>query len=139
MAHAIFEHQIIAAQLDDHFKAQSAGTAGFHIGSPPDPRTLSTLKSHGILFEHQAHQVNSSDIDTYDYLIAMDHQNFVHLQKMNPVPSVLIKMRNFDPLDKNSDVPDPYYGQHDGFETVFEILNRSIETLILELKKKHFS
>ena len=139
MAHAIFEHQIKAAQLDDHFKAQSAGTAGFHIGSPPDPRTLSTLKSHGILFEHQAHQVNSSDIDTYDYLIAMDHQNFVHLQKMNPVPSVLIKMRNFDPLDKNRDVPDPYYGQHDGFETVFEILNRSIETLILELKQKHFS
>ena len=139
MAHAIFEHQIKAAQLDDHFKAQSAETAGYHIGSPPDPRTLSTLKSHGILFEHQAHQVNSSDIDTYDYLIAMDHQNFVDLQKMNPVPSVLIKMRNFDPLDKNSDVPDPYYGQHDGFETVFEILNRSIETLILELKQKHFS
>ena len=48
-------------------------------------------------------------------------------------------MRNFDPLDKNGDVPDPYYGQHDGFETVFEILNRSIKTLILELKQKHFS
>ena len=58
---------------------------------------------------------------------------------MNPVGSVLIKMRNFDPLDKNSDVPDPYYGQNDGFEGVFEILNRSIKGLILELKQKHLS
>ena len=139
MAQAIFEHQIKGGQLDDHFKAQSAGTAGYHIGAPTDPRTLSTLKSHGILFEHQALQVNTSDIDTYDCLIAMDHQNFVHLQKMNPVGSVLIKMRNFDPLDKNSDVADPYYGQNDGFEGVFEILNRSIKGLILELKQKHLS
>lgn len=139
MAQVIFEHQIKEAQFEDHFKAQSAGTAGYHIGAPPDPRTLSTLKSHGILFEHQAHRVNTTDIDTYDYLIAMDHQNFVHLQNMNSVGSVLIKMRDFDPLEKNGDVPDPYYGQHDGFEGVFEILNRSIKGLILVLKEKHLS
>ena len=77
MAQAIFEYQIKEAKIEDNFKAQSAGTAGYHIGDPPDPRTLSTLKSHGILFEHQAHQVNATDIDTYDYLIAMDHQNFL--------------------------------------------------------------
>tara|TARA_E500000331_G_scaffold351030_1_gene396959 strand:- start:1286 stop:1753 length:468 start_codon:yes stop_codon:yes gene_type:complete len=139
MAQAIFEHQIKEAQLEDHFKAQSAGTASYHIGTPPDPRTLSTLKSHGILFEHQALQVNTSDINTCDYLIAMDHQNFLHLQNMNPVGSVLIKMRDFDPLEKNGDVPDPYYGQNDGFEGVFEILNRSIKALILALKEKHLS
>jgi protein-tyrosine phosphatase len=139
MAQAIFEHQIKEAQFEDHFKAQSAGTAGYHIGAPPDPRTLSTLKSHGILFEHQAHRVNTTDIDTYDYLITMDHQNFVHLQNMNSVGSVLIKMRDFDPLEKNGDVPDPYYGQHDRFEGVFEILNRSIKGLILVLKEKHLS
>ena len=84
-------------------------------------------------------EVNTTDIDTYDYLIAMDHQNFVHLQNMNPVGSVLIKMRDFDPLEKNGDVPDPYYGQHDGFEGVFEILNRCIKGLILVLKEKHLS
>ena len=139
MAQAIFEHQIKEAKLEDHFNAQSAGTAGYHRGAPPDPRTLSTLKSHDILFEHQAHQVNATDIDTYDYLIAMDLQNFLHLQNMNPIGSVLIKMRDFDPLEKNGDVPDPYYGQHDGFEGVFEILNRSIKCLILALKEKHLT
>ena len=139
MAEAIFQHQVKGARLEDHFKAQSAGTTSYHIGAPPDPRTLSTLKSHGILFEHQAHQVNASDIDVYNYLIAMDHENFVHLQNMNPLNSVLIKMRNFDPLGENDDVPDPYYGQNDGFEAVFEILNRSIKALILELKENHFS
>ena len=139
MAQAIFEHQIKEAQLEDHFKVQSAGTASYHIGTPHDPRTLSTLKSHSILFEHQALQVNTSDINTCDYLIAMDHQNFLHLQNMNPVGSVLIKMRDFDPLEKNGDVPDPYYGQNDGFEGVFEILNRSIKALILALKEKHLS
>ena len=139
MAQAIFEHQIKEDRLEDHFKAQSAGTASYHIGAPPDSRTLSTLKGHGILFENQAHQVNATDIDRYDYLIAMDHQNFLHLQNMSPVGSVLIKMRDFDPLEKNGDVPDPYYGQHDGFEGVFEILNRSIKVLILTLKEKHLS
>jgi len=139
MAQAIFEYQIKEAKIEDNFKAQSAGTAGYHIGDPPDPRTLSTLKSHGILFEHQAHQANATDIDTYYYLIAMDHQNFLNLQNMNPVGSVLIKVRYFDPLEKNGDVPDPYYGQHDGFEGVFEILNRSIKCLILALKEKHLT
>ncbi len=121
MAKAIFEHQIKEAQLEDHFKAQSAGTASYHIGAPAGPRTLSTLKSHGILFGHQALQVNTSDIDTYDYLITMYYQNFLHLQNMNPLGSVLIKMRDFDTLEKNGDVPDSYYGQYDGFEGVFEI------------------
>ena len=139
MAQAIFEHQINGTHLTNHFEVFSAGTTDYHIGAPPDPRTLSTLKSHGILFEHQAHQVNYSDINNYNYLIAMDHQNFVHLQNMKPISAMLMKMRYFDPLDKNSDVPDPYFGQNDGFETVYRILNRSIEGLILKLKEKHLS
>ena len=69
----------------------------------------------------------------------MDLQNFLYLQNMNPIGSVLIKMRDFDPLEKNGDVPDPYYGQHDGFEGVFEILNHCIKCLILALKEKHLT
>ena len=138
MAEAIFKQKINDLQWHEKVKSDSAGTSRYHIGSQPDPRTLETLLQHTIPFRHKARQAVSSDAVHFQYILAMDKQNLADLKQiLRPVPEHLYLMRDFDPKAKGADVPDPYFGGQDGFEDVYQLLQRSIDGFIDFLKKRH--
>ena len=131
MAEGIFKQKTREMGLEDIIESDSAGTAAYHIGENPDPKTLDALKKHGISFNHTARRAIKKDADRFDFILAMDSQNYRELQSILPSDfKGLFKMRDFDQEGPGTDVPDPYYGADDGFENVFEILDRSIDEFI---------
>ncbi len=126
VAEAIFNELVRQKELSHRFHADSAGTAAYHVGESPDPRSLQNARKNGIYLEHVARQFIESDFNRYDYILAMDHDNLRHILKLAPDSgnhrdSVYL-MRSFQSSPDSLDVPDPYYGGGDGFQKVFDIL-----------------
>lgn len=70
----------------------SAGTGAYHAGDPPDPRTMSTLRRHGISnYDHAARKISKDDFLQFDYLLAMDKYNLRDLLDVRE--SVLASLR----------------------------------------------
>jgi len=136
MAEAIFNYKVKEMGLASRLISDSAGTAGYHIGESPDPRTIETVTKNGISIKHLGQQFNQNHGTTYDYIIAMDTSNKRNiLDELNGSNEHKVYlMRDFDPIEKG-DVPDPYYGGKSGFSHVFEILSRSIDELIVYIRK----
>ncbi|WP_428408312.1 low molecular weight protein-tyrosine-phosphatase [Hyphococcus sp.] len=107
----------------------SAGTGGWHAGDPPDARMMKAAAKRGIDISYQrARQVDLSDFYQFDYLLAMDLSNHTDLLDMAP-PNRTCDIRLFlDFADCDTrETPDPYYGGHDGFERVLDLIERGAE------------
>jgi len=139
LAEAIFNHKIKMKKLDHFFESDSCGTGNYHIGGPADSRTISIATKNHVAINHVARQLMDNDLIDYDHIIAMDQNNYSTILKMTTTKENRHKvrlMRDYDPQGKG-DVPDPYYGTEKDFKEVFEILERSIECFIEELKTKN--
>ena len=138
LAEAIFSQKIENQSLKGKISTDSAGTAGYHIGENPDPRTVQIAEKYGIPVNHRGQQFTKNHAETFDYLIAMDHSNFKNMAiEIGGEPEKLLLMRDFDPKGKGEGVPDPYYGGIDGFENMYQILDRSLDEFLKFLKEKH--
>ena len=133
LAHGIFQHLVEQQGLADKFHIDSCGTGAWHIGNPPDPRSIQTAAIYGIDITYQrARQFDpSTDIERFDHIIPMDKSNHRDLLDLGVPTSKLALMRSFDPtLTNPQDVPDPYYGGDDGFDKVYHMLTRACEGLL---------
>ncbi len=138
LAEHLFRHLAAERGLGHRFQAGSAGTSGYHVGERPDPRMRRTAARHGLKYDGSARQVHAEDLDDYDLIIAMDHSNFNTLRAMADSPEQEAKLRmlrQFDPHGGPAhDVPDPYYGGLEGFESTYRIVERSIRGLLDSLE-----
>ncbi len=132
LAEAIFKHIIAEKGLEWRFEADSCGTANYHIGDSPDARTLRNASSNGVKITHRGRQLSRQDLDFFDRILVMDQSNLQHTLRLAEAHHhVKVQlMRTYDPIGRNLDVPDPYHGGESDFQDVFDILDRSIETLI---------
>ncbi len=134
MAEALFRHQVKEEGRSAEFEINSAGTADWEVGSPPDSRMRSTAARHGVLLAGRARQFRVADFDRFDVIVAMDRENRSHLAWMarSEIDRNKIRMmREFDPRAEGElDVPDPYYGGEAAFEAVFQMLARSTSGLL---------
>ena len=137
MASALFRHQVSLDGKSPEFEIDSAGTANWEVGSPPDPRMRRTAARHGVRLDGRARQFRVADFDRFDVILAMDRQNRSHLVWMarnEADRSKIHLMREFDPQAKGApDVPDPYDGGEPAFEEVYQMLARSTRRLLDEL------
>lgn len=130
MAEAIFSHKVKQARL--HIEADSCGTAAYHIGEKPDSRTIDVILQHDMTIDHSGRQLSNNDFYQFDYIMAMDRSNLAEINYRCPedAKAQIALIRDFDPQPGNGEVPDPYYGGIDGFDEVFQLLNRSSEALL---------
>ena len=139
LAQGVFESLVKEEGLQDRIIISSAGVGGWHVGNPPDSRMQQTARAHGIHLNSRARQFQSSDFKQMDLVLAMDHSNLSALQQMRPAPELegkLFLFRSFDPQNNNDlEVPDPYYGGGKGFETVYQIVERTCPKVLEHLKK----
>jgi protein-tyrosine phosphatase len=136
LAHGILESKL----PNDLFYIDSAGTANYHIGDLPDHRSIKIAKSHGIDISNQrGRQFIISDFDTFDFIYVMDQSNYNSLLKLarNSTDINKIKLILEETTDnRNINVPDPYYGDIDDFEHVYQLLNSACEHISKKLINK---
>jgi protein-tyrosine phosphatase len=130
LAEAIFKHKVLSRNLGDLFEIDSCGTSNYHIGDIPDPRTFAIASKHGIRIDHIVRQFTLEDLQSCDYILAMDNnnlQNILRLSDDGTHKQKVFMMREFDSMGKGKEVPDPYWGNEKEFQEVFDILDRSID------------
>lgn len=127
---------ILASKLPkDKFRVDSAGTGNYHSGKQPDPRSINIANKRGLDISLQrARQFKAEDFSIYDHIYVMDHSNYRDVMFLAPNEEAGKKVSYLlDALfpGENVDVPDPYFGLENGFETVYEMIDESC-TLIAE-------
>ncbi|HAW52744.1 MAG TPA: protein-tyrosine-phosphatase [Flavobacteriales bacterium] len=135
MAQGILEHKIKQHSLA--VGVDSAGTASYHIGEPPDQRAIHKSFQKGIdISEYRARQFTTSDFQDFDLIFAMDESNYndilTHAQNDQDKHKVHLILNKIYP-GQNMSVPDPYYGGDDGFENVFKLLDSACDKIIDEI------
>lgn len=132
-AEGVFRHQVAQAGLLERVHIDSAGTHAYHIGNPPDPRTLEAAQRRGYdLSGLRARKVEVRDFAHFDYLLAMDEDNLAMLERLKPAESrgrVGLFME-FAPGYGVREVPDPYYGGPAGFERVLDMVEAAATGLL---------
>ena len=133
LAHGILESQL----PKDKFYIDSAGTAAYHIGKRPDPRSIDIARQFGLDISSQsARQFKVSDFDNFDLIFAMDASNYANIISLARTNSDIGKVKLFleeNPNISSKNVPDPYYGGLDGFEHVYHLLNTTSALLAKRL------
>lgn len=126
---------IMKTKLPENFKVDSAGTGSWHVGKLPDERSVDIAQKHGIdITDQRARQFNTEDFDTYDLIFVMDESNYSDVLKMADNEEQASKVKMF--LPNSEDVPDPYFGGTEGFQTVFDMLDEASEQIAEELINK---
>lgn len=119
-------------------ETDSAGTGGWHQGDAPDPRSIDVGREHGVdISGLHARKVRTADFNDFDMIFAMDRSNLRDLVKIAPHDSVadIHLFMDFVSGEKR-DVPDPYYGDRNDFETVYDMLSKGCERLLAILFKQ---
>jgi len=136
-AEGVFRKLVTQAGLGARIGADSAGTHGYHVGEPPDPRTQAAAAKRGYdLSVLRARKVERADFQRFDLILAMDHDHHAILSRMAPV-AVSHKLRLMMAYARRfseSEVPDPYYGGPQEFERVLDLLEDAAQGLLLFLE-----
>lgn len=114
----------------------SAGTANYHVGEPPDRRTVAAARRRGYdLAGLRARQIQPSDFSHFEHVLAMDRANLSELEKLRPRNSTaqVSLFLEFAPDAEYREVPDPYYGGTEDFERVLDLCEAAARGLLTRL------
>lgn len=138
MAEGVFRQMVRQAGLEDVVKVSSAGTHAFHAGEAPDKRAQAATGKRGYdISDLRALRVKEKDFDDFDMILAMDWDNLSALQQMAPKRThhKLQLLMRFATEHETATIPDPYYGNAQGFEQVLDYIEDAC-TGLLELAKR---
>ena len=141
-AEGVFRRLCADAGIDHAVSADSAGTAGYHVGDPPDQRSQRAARARGIeIGDSRARLVRAGDFEAFDYVLAMDRENHRHLSAMCP-PALRDKLHllmDFAPERAVRELPDPYFGDGDGFELVLDLAEAAGRGLVARIRERHLA
>lgn len=116
----------------------SAGTAAYHVGELPDPRSIQVARKYHIdLTDQRARKFSVEDFDKFDRIYAMDQSNYYNILSLSRGEKDTMKVKmilNESYPGENKEVPDPYYGGDQGFENVYNMLNEACEIIKVHLE-----
>ena len=133
-AKAMFDYRLGRAGIE--IITDSAGTIGYHTGSPPDPRAIEHARAFGVdISQERARIVTAADFRRFERIYAMDQSNLDDLLRMAPdnASAEIDLVMNLAPEYGVMEVPDPYYGGSEGFERVLDMLETAADGLIRDL------
>lgn len=130
----------VAARAYPHLPLEidSAGTAGYHVGEPPDRRTIAAARRRGYdLSGLRARRAQTGDFLKFDYILAMDRANLAELESRMPADSkaTVALFMSFVPGQEEAEVPDPYHGGTEEFERVIDLCEAAARGLLAHLSR----
>lgn len=139
-AEGVFRKHVLEAGLEDRIHVDSAGTHAYHVGEPPDQRAQETAARRGIdLSTLRGRRATQADLDEFDYVLAMDTENFHNLHAIaeeHHKPRIQLFLE-FAPELEDSEVPDPYYGGPSGFDRVIDMIDEAAAGLLQEIRSRY--
>ena len=129
-AEGVFTKIVKDRQLDKHFAIDSAGTHAYHVGDAPDLRAQKAARDRGIeLASLRARKVTYGDFEHFEFILAMDDDNYTILHNTCPDEhkQKIRYLLDYAPQLSVREVPDPYYGGHHGFERVLDLIETASE------------
>ena len=134
LAEGVFKDKVRERGLEPYFEIHSSGTGNWHVGKGADVRMVGTAKRRGVALDtHVARQFAAIDFESYDHILVMDKSNLHDVLFLDDDEewSDRVKLfREFDPEPDDYQVPDPYYGGPEGFDDVYDIVDRTSERLL---------
>lgn len=137
MAEAVFRHMVAEKGLGNKIEIDSAGLGGWHVGERPHQGTLNILTQYGISHESlRSRQIQRSDIEQFDYIVAMDEDNLEGLKGLGAFPGPRV-FRLLDLVEDKQDknVPDPYYKGN--FDEVYDLVSVGCQRLLDKILEEH--
>jgi len=137
VAEGVFTQKIDEAGLSEHVEVDSAGTAAWHVGKAPDDRMIKAADERGYdLSSFRARQAVAADFEKFDYILAMDLENYDNLCQIRPpaAKAKLVLFLEYARGVEETEVPDPYFGGQDGFYHVIDLVEAASEGLIESLE-----
>lgn len=119
----------------------SAGTAGFHIGNPPDKRSIAVAKKYDInIVDQKSRKFSESDFEKFDLIYVMDKSNYKNVIALakDDIQKKKVKLILTEGKSNLLEVPDPYYGGSQGFENVFRLIEDACDAISRKLTKNEF-
>ena len=121
-----------------NIEVDSVGTAGYHVGKKPDIRSIEIANKYAIdLNQQRARQFSRADFDEFDIIYAMDTNNYAHLISLASSETERNKIRMIlNEINPNAyqSVPDPYYGGDNGFQDVYNMLEKACDKIIQDIE-----
>ena len=120
----------------DDFYCESAGTHSYHIGAPPDQRSQNVASLQGYdMSQCRAQHLRIDDFFKYDIFLAMDADHYKIIQRLKPKEnnSRVFFFMEFSRKDPRESVPDPYYGNAEGFKHVLQMIEEGADTFLREM------
>lgn len=139
-AEGVFRHLVKKEGLEEFILTDSAGTHAYHVGEPPDRRAQATATRRGVaLHDLRARRVRSEDFEHFNYVLAMDSQNYHDLVEICPegFEDRLLYFLDFADDLPHHEVPDPYYGGNQGFEKVFDMVEQASQGLLEAIRHRY--
>lgn len=138
-ADGVFRALVAAEGLAGRIGVDSAGTHAYHVGEPPDRRSAAAARRRGYELEDlRARQLTKEDFEAFDLLLAMDRGHLDLMARVCPPDrrDRLALFLSFAPQLGLQDVPDPYYGQGDGFERVLDMIEAGSVGLLAHIRER---
>jgi protein-tyrosine phosphatase len=139
-AEGVFRNLVRAMNLEQQFEIDSAGTHAYHVGDPPDERAQAACARRGIdISRLSGRRAIASDIEKFDYILAMDRENYENLLKICPagLESRIRLFMEFAPNRPEQEVPDPYFGGAGGFDRVLDMIEDASRGLLEDIRRTH--
>lgn len=137
MAAAVLRDRVTRAGLAERVDVASAGTSGWHVGQGADRRAAATLRRHGYDATHTVRQLTADDLATHDLVLVADRSNLTDANDLARTPTEAARIALFRSFDRcapaGAEIPDPYYGEGDGFERVLAMIEAAADGLVADL------
>lgn len=138
-AEGVFQHLVDEAGLSSYFEIDSSGTGAWHVGQAANANSRAIAQQRGVVLHSRARKIVPSDLEYFDLTVAMDFSNHSDIISMTPKTELhdsVVMLRDFDPDPDDGQVPDPYHGGIDGFNEVYDIVERSCRALLEVLRSQ---
>ena len=134
LADGVLRHKVQEKNLP--WEVDSAGTASYHIGSPPDLRMVKTASKHGVDIGFlRARQFTSEDFNAFDRILVMDKSNYANVLNLasnqEDINKVMFLMDYLNPMQQK-EVPDPYYGAQEDFDVVYKLVDEATDAILIK-------
>jgi len=138
MATGLFRYMVERAGCQEWIEVASAGTHDYNVGQPPDARAVTVLARRGIdIGDLRGRQIMPHDIEAFDYVIAMDRENYANLLVICPqgLEHKIRLLMEYAPHRPEREIPDPYFGGDSGFDRVLDMLEEAVAGLLEDIRR----